>query len=148
MQSGWPAYAGWMLAAGMGIPILAMATGSLGTRIGNAPAAAAISLALACTVAVTVAAFTGGPVKGMLLSAPLPYYFAGVFMGFYLVSISFVAPRFGLGNAIFFVLFGQIVAATLIDHFGLFGADRTPVDRMRLIGIALMAVGVFLARKA
>ncbi len=64
-----------------------------------------------------------------------------------MLSITWVAPHFGLGNAVFFVLLGQIGAAALIDHFGLFGTRQTPVTGLRAAGIALMAVGVLLARR-
>ena len=71
----------------------------------------------------------------------------GLFMAFYLLTITWVAPRFGVGNAVFCVLLGQMVAATLIDHFGLFGARITPVTGQRLAGIAAMAGGLFLIQR-
>jgi transporter family-2 protein len=64
------------------------------------------------------------------------------------LSITYVAPRFGIGNAVFFVLLGQLVSAAAIDHFGLFEARVSPLSFTRLFGIALMAVGVFVTQKA
>ena len=61
--------------------------------------------------------------------------------------MTFIAPKFGVGNAIFFVLVGQLVSAATIDHFGLFGALRSAIDLKRTAGIALMIAGVYLARK-
>jgi transporter family-2 protein len=61
--------------------------------------------------------------------------------------VTWSAPRIGVANAIFFVLVGQIVAAGLIDQFGLFGALKSPMTPQRLIGVALMLAGVFLARR-
>ena len=52
-----------------------------------------------------------------------------------------------MGNAIFFVLLGQLVAAAAIDHFGLWGAIKSTLTLRRGIGIGVMAVGVYLARK-
>ncbi|MEM9127998.1 MAG: DMT family transporter, partial [Pseudomonadota bacterium] len=75
-------------------------------------------------------------------------FLAGVLVAFYVLSITFVAPRFGVGNAIFFVLLGQMISAAVIDHFGLFGAQRTPLDAMRLTGILLMAGGLALIQRA
>src|SRR3546814_7201283 len=71
-----------------------------------------------------------------------PFYFGGTFVAFYVIAVTFIAPRFGVGNAIFFVLVGQIASAAAIDHFGLFGAARFPIDIRRTAGIALMVVGV------
>ena len=53
----------------------------------------------------------------------------------------------GLGNAIFFVLLGQIVAAAIIDHFGLLGAIQSAITPKRALGLVVMAVGLYLARK-
>jgi len=53
----------------------------------------------------------------------------------------------GLGNAIFLVLIGQLVAATIIDHYGLLNAPKTPATIARITGLGLMAVGLYLARK-
>jgi hypothetical protein len=53
--------------------------------------------------------------------APKHLFFAGVLIAFYVLSITFIAPKFGIGNAVFFVLLGQLVSAAAIDHFALFG---------------------------
>ena len=65
----------------------------------------------------------------------------------YVLSITWAAPRIGIGNAVFFVLLGQLIAAALIDHFGLWGAMVATLTPRRLVGIAVMAQGVYLARK-
>lgn len=68
-------------------------------------------------------------------------------MAFYVLSITFVAPRFGVGNAIFFVLLGQVISAAAIDQFGLFGAMARPLTALRLGGIGLMVTGLFLIQR-
>src|SRR3546814_12783310 len=79
-------------------------------------------------------ALAGAAVTGSLgdirLSAEVPaqFYFGGTFVAFYVIAVTFIAPRFGVGNAIFFVLVGQIASAAAIAHFGLFGAARFPLD--------------------
>jgi transporter family-2 protein len=64
------------------------------------------------------------------------------------LSVTFIAPHFGVGNAVFFVLLGQLISAAAIDHFGLFGARVSSLDATRALGIALMATGVFITQKA
>jgi bacterial/archaeal transporter family-2 protein len=146
--SGWPAYAGIMLLAGVGIPLLAALNAGLGVRIGSAPAASVIALSVAMAAALVTTLATGMVPRGVDWSGIAPhFYLGGLFMAFYLLSITFIAPKFGIGNAVFFVLLGQIASAAAIDHFGLFGADKASIGGMRILGIALMAVGVFLARK-
>jgi transporter family-2 protein len=48
---------------------------------------------------------------------------------------------------VFFVLLGQLAAAATIDHFGLWGAVQSTVTPKRVLGIAMMGLGVYLARK-
>jgi transporter family-2 protein len=68
-------------------------------------------------------------------------------MLFYALSVTWAAPRIGVGNAVFFVLLGQLVAAAAIDHFALWGAMPSALTGRRLAGIVVMALGVYLARK-
>jgi transporter family-2 protein len=141
-------YAAVMLAAGIGIPLLAALNASLGQRIGS-PATAAFCLFLVALAATgIVVALTGTGAARALAAQPKHLFLAGLFVAFYVLSITWIAPRFGVGNAVFFVLLGQLVAAAAIDHFGLFGARVSPLSPMRAAGIALMAAGVFLTQKA
>ena len=81
------------------------------------------------------------------LAAPKYLWLGGVLVAFYVLSITYIAPHFGVGNAVFFVLLGQLAAAASIDHFGLFGAQVTPLTVNRAIGLGLMAAGVFVTQK-
>lgn len=143
-----PAFATIMLLTGVGIPILAALNGGLGGRLGSPMAASVILFGVALLIALAGALVTGalGDVK---LSADIPFHFylGGLFVAFYVIAVTFIAPRFGVGNAIFFVLVGQLASAATIDHFGLFGAAQFPIDAKRIAGIALMVAGVWLARR-
>jgi transporter family-2 protein len=147
LAGAWPIYAGIMLATGIGIPIMAAANATLGARLESAPVAAAILFAVAFATTALAAIVTGPPGKSLFAAAPWPYYVSGLLVAFYVLSITAIAPRFGVGNAIFFVLLGQIASAAAIDQFGLFGAAKSEIGIARLCGIVLMAAGVFLARK-
>ena len=61
---------------------------------------------------------------------PQPKYLllGGFLVAFYVLSVTWIAPRFGVGNAVFCVLLGQMLAASVIDHFGLFGAVARPLS--------------------
>ena len=88
----------------------------------------------------------GAPTQGWFVAPPL-YYAGGMLVAFYVLSLTYSAPRIGVANAVFFVLVGQIIAAGLIDQFGLFGAMKSPLNGTRLFGIALMLVGTYFARR-
>ena len=140
-------YAATMLLAGIGIPIMAAGNALLGAKLGSPASAAAIMFALALLVALAVAWATGGPQRALLGAAPWPYYLGGLVIAFYLLSITYLGPKLGIGTAVLLVLLGQIAAAATIDHFGLLGAPRTPLTAIRALGLVLMAGGVLLARR-
>jgi len=75
-------------------------------------------------------------------------FLGGVLVAFYVLAVTFVAPRFGVGNAVFFVLLGQMASAAVIDQFGLFGALVRPLTMMRAAGIGFMALGLLLIQRA
>lgn len=141
------AYALVMLLAGIGIPILAALNAQLGVRLGSPVAAAVVLFCVALGASLLVLAATGIEALARLPEAPRYLFLAGLLVAFYILSITFVAPRFGVGNAVFFVLLGQLVSAALIDHFGLFGARISPVSLTRAGGIAVMALGVWLTQR-
>ena len=143
-----PIYALTMLAAGIGIPLLAALNAALGVRIGS-PAAAAMVLFCVALFATTIVTLVTGPRALMNLPlAPRHLFLAGLFVAFYVLSITYIAPHFGIGNAVFFVLLGQLISAALIDHFGLFGARVSPLSLTRATGIAVMALGVWITQRA
>ena len=142
-----PHHAALMLAAGIGIPVLAALNAALGRHIA-APAAASVILFIVATLTALAAALLTKQTQALTLTAPKHLYLAGALIAFYVLSITWVAPTFGVGNAVFFVLLGQLISAAMIDHFGLFGANQTPLTLMRGAGIAVMALGVALTQFA
>lgn len=143
-----PIYALTMLAAGIGIPLLAALNAALGVRIGS-PAAAALVLFCVALMATAAATLVTGPkALAAVPLAPRHLLLGGLFVAFYVLSITYIAPHFGIGNAVFFVLLGQLISAAVIDHFGLFGARVSPLSLTRATGIAVMALGVWITQRA
>ncbi|WP_420568158.1 DMT family transporter [Thalassovita sp.] len=141
-------YALTMMAAGVGIPLLAALNAALGTRLGSPVAAASILFFVAFTGSVVILLLHGAAPLAKAWDAPKHLFLGGFFVLFYVLSVTFIAPKFGVGNAVFFVLLGQLICAAVIDHFGLFGARVNPLSLNRAIGIALMSAGVYMAQKA
>lgn len=142
-----PVYALTMLAAGIGIPVLAALNARLGAYIGSPPAAAVILFCVALSATVIVLFITDPRPIMRAWGAPKHLFLAGLFVAFYVLSVTFVAPHFGVGRSVFFVLIGQLISAAIIDHFGLMGAMQAPLTLSRAGGIALMASGVWLAMR-
>jgi transporter family-2 protein len=142
-------YAAIMLLAGVGIPIMAVLNTQMGKGIGS-PAAAATVLFIVAFLASAIAMFATNGTQSLRLVPSQPFYllFAGFGVVFYILSVTWIAPRFGLGNAIFCVLLGQMIAATAIDQFGLFGAVVKPLSLLRASGVGLMVLGVLFIQKS
>ncbi|MGB3408414.1 MAG: DMT family transporter [Jannaschia sp.] len=131
-----------MLAAGIGIPVLAALNARLGAGIGAPAAAATVLFAVAFSVSGAVALLTGTTGFARLAGQPPQLFLAGVLIAFYVLSITWIAPVFGVANAILFVILGQLISSALIDQFGLFGARAIAVSPLRLLGLATIAAGV------
>jgi len=138
-----------MLLAGIGIPLLAALNARLGANIGSPAAAATLLFLVALLAAAATMLITGGTrALADLADQPKHLFLAGVLIAFYVLTITWIAPVFGIGNAVFFVLLGQLISAAAIDHFGLFGAQATALTPMRVAGILVMAGGVALTQFA
>ncbi len=139
-------YALVMLMVGLGIPMFAALNGGLAARLQNPMLASTFALLAAIAVIVTTLLLTEGvPRLQFDASIPVWFYFGGVFVAIYILGMTWVAPRFGVGNAVAFVLLGQLISMALIDHFGWFGAAQFPITLQRVAGLLLMTAGVFLA---
>ncbi|MDF1669845.1 MAG: DMT family transporter [Roseovarius sp.] len=140
-------YVTLMLLAGIGIPVLAAMNAALGARINSPVAAGAILFVVAFVTALIVLIAIGQTSAiSQAVSAPKHLFLAGILVAFYVLSITFVAPHLGVGNAVFLVLLGQLISAAVIDHFGMFGAQVSPLSLTRAAGFGLMAAGIFVAQ--
>ena len=139
--------AAMMIAAGLGIPVFAALNAGLGQQLGGPVAATAVTFAIGFVIATAMLVFTGFPAASTFTFERPWLWIGAVVMLFYATSVAYSAPRIGLGNAIFFVLLGQIVAAAIIDHFGLLGSIQSAITPKRALGLAVMAFGLYLARK-
>ncbi len=141
-------YAIVMFMAGVGIPIMGALSGGLGARL-QSPALAAVILFVVGFVIAVVYLFMveGIPRSIPNVSIPIQYYLGGVFIIFYTLSITYIGPKFGIGNAVCFVLLGQLISMSVIDHFGLLSSLQYSITLQRFAGLLFMAVGVFLVVK-
>ena len=136
-----------MLATGIGILIMAALSATLGSTYESPAFAACILFLVALLISVAFLFAVEGGLKTFPNNVNLPFYFylAGAFVAFYVLSVTWVAPKFGVGNAVAFVLLGQLISMAAIDQFGLLGAPTHAITSPRFIGLILMSVGVFLA---
>jgi len=87
------------------------------------------------------------PVRHQLVSAPLYSDLGGIIIATYVVIITFLVPRIGVGTAIGLIVTGQIICAVIIDHFGLFSVPVHSISITRVAGVLLMIAGIYLVMK-
>jgi transporter family-2 protein len=91
-------------------------------------------------------AFRGGNLKNW---QGVPWYaFGSGILGLIIVgSIGYVVPRLGVAKGFTLTVASQFLIASLIDHFGFFGATVRPMEMTRSLGLCLMLLGVWLVVK-
>lgn len=142
------AIAALMFLTGIGIPLMATLNAGLGRQLESPGAATFILYCIGVVLAFGVMMASGGfPAAEKFRGIGPQFYTGAVFVVFYIVSITWAGPKIGIGNAVFFVLLGQLIAAAAIDHYGPWGAVQSAITPKRVLGIAVMALGVYLARK-
>ena len=136
-------FAAWSFLAGIGIPLVGVLNSGIARSVGNSLSATAITFAVALLVAAAVAVpLHGVPSFAQLRGIPFTGYGAGLVMGFYALSATLIIPRFGAASFIAFILVAQLIGATTIDQFGLFGVARRPVDLVRIAGLLVIVAGI------
>jgi transporter family-2 protein len=86
----------------------------------------------------------GGGKLGGWQSIPWYVLAAGVFGLVVIGAVSYTIPRVGAAAAIMTIVAGQLLISVVLDHFGLLGAALRPLDASRLLGLAVVLVGVWL----
>jgi len=89
----------------------------------------------------------GGGKLGQWRSVPWYALAAGVFGLVVIGAISYMIPRIGVAGSIITVVAGQLLVGTILDQFGWLGAMQRPLDATRLLGLAVVLIGVWLTVK-
>ncbi|AEK19159.1 hypothetical protein GYY_01360 [Methanococcus maripaludis X1] len=72
-----------------------------------------------------------------------PVYLLGGIMGVVIVLLSLiVVPELGALSAFSIFVGVQLISGALIDHFGIFGIQKSPITLLKLFGISLLLLGM------
>lgn len=125
-------------------------TNALLARPSDSPIIAAFISFLVGTIALgaVVAATSDRLFVPGLKQVPWYAWLGGFYGAFFVAVAAFGAPRVGVGVLLTAAVAGQLGAALVLDHFGLLGLARHPVNMTRLIGLALVLVGAVLVRRS
>jgi transporter family-2 protein len=80
-------------------------------------------------------------------SLPKWAWFGGVFAAYYLMASLIAIPKLGAASVFSLVIAGQMVASLILDSTGAFGVSQIPLSASRVLGTALMLIGVILLQK-
>jgi bacterial/archaeal transporter family-2 protein len=140
-----PLSLGLMFLIGLAIPVMASLNAALGLRIGSPAIAALILFGVAFLCIGLVALIRGEHADLGARNLHWSLFLGGTVVASYILAMTMLAPRIGIGNAVMLVLLGQLVSAALIDHIGLLGTSSHPMTLTRFIGLLGMAAGAFIA---
>jgi transporter family-2 protein len=75
-----------------------------------------------------------------------PWVLAGALCGLVLLFImAFSFPRIGAFRTMALFIFGQIITALLLDHYGALDLPEMPITPQRLLGALFLMIGVILS---
>ena len=143
----WP-YLLFGFLAGAMLPIQFGINAQLASWLDSPLRATLVSFAVgtAALFVVMAAAYRDWPAGERIGGAPWWVWVGGLLGAFYVLGSVVAAPKLGAATLVAVILAGQAVASLLVDHFGWVGFEESPVTPGRLVGIALVAVGVALVR--
>lgn len=132
--------------AGLAGAVQAAVMGELGERVGIVPAVtfSVIVALLLGLVALLVWERSFAGVRAAL-DEPAWLWLGGLMSIYIVLAITVGPPRIGVAATVGIVIAGNLVSAAAIDRYGLFGQDVIPLDRWRILGLLLLAVGAALS---
>ena len=135
--------------AGMAMPTQATVNSKLAVSVGNPILAAFISFMVGTIALFVYILLTGVPLSSLASAkdAPLVAWIGGFLGAFFVSVMATVLPRIGVALAFSLAISGQMIATLIIDHFGLLGVPVKGINLMRVLGAALITIGVILIRR-
>jgi len=142
-MSYWPHLMAALVGAGITIQVGMNATVRM--TIGSPILAAIVNFVVGLAALVLLAVASGARVvPGSVAAVPAWAWFGGLLGATYVAATTVLGPKLGAASFLALTLAGQMVAALLVDHYGVIGFPQSPLTPTRLIGTALLVVGVLL----
>ncbi|KZE37320.1 hypothetical protein AV656_12180 [Bhargavaea cecembensis] len=82
----------------------------------------------------------------LLAMATVPRWqlIGGLMGAIYVIILVFSVPKIGVAATLAGIIGGQVIMGAVIDHFGLFGGVRFPIDAKKVIAIVLLFASLYL----
>ena len=135
--------------AGAAVSLQPAFNGQLAGHLGSPLRAALVNFtagALVMLAVVSVFALRAGfPSAERLGQVPLHLWLVGGALGALFVSTAtWATPKIGAGAFFATLIAAQLIAALVIDHFGLVGLEAKPATLARLAGVPILMLGAWL----
>ncbi|MBD1371266.1 DMT family transporter [Hazenella sp. IB182357] len=128
---------------GICVAFQAGVNGALGRKIGTVEGAFISFFVGAFTLLIAMLVIGKGDVM-RVFTVPKWQLLGGVLGSIYVVCMVIATPRIGVASAIVALIFGQVVASMIIDHFGLISGQAIPISGKRILGVLLLGVAMYL----
>ena len=136
-----------LLTAGVGglIALQAPINSQLGKKVGTFQAAF-VSFAIGTIVLLVIAALATGGLGRIGEARHLTWYYlsGGVLGAAYVTSVLVTVRSLGAGGVVAATIAGQLTAAVVVDQFGLLNVEKEPITALKVLGLLLLALGVWL----
>lgn len=119
------------------------------TAVGSPVNAAFVSFAVG-TAALGILAVVLQTRPDMAASRALPWYawVGGLYGAIFVVAAAWGVPKLGVATTITLMVAGQLMLSLVLDHFGVMGVPKQPLNLSRVAGVALVLAGVLLVRRS
>jgi len=87
------------------------------------------------------------PDWGIVKTAPFYLFIGGLMGAVFVSSVIFFIPKIGVTTVLAASIAGQLIASSIIDHYGFFGISIHSISFGRIAGIILLLFGIFLIQK-
>lgn len=142
-MSYWPHLFAALVGAGLTVQVGMNAT--VRFAIGSPVLAAIVNFVVGLAALLLVAVASGARwAPGSAAAVPAWAWFGGLLGAAYVAATTVLGPRLGAAALLALTLAGQMVAALLVDHYGVIGFPQSPLTPARLLGAVLLVAGVLL----
>jgi transporter family-2 protein len=131
------------LLGGVAVAIQGQINGGLGKKVGILEASF-ISFAVGTLALLFIVLFFGDGDFLAISTVPKWQLIGGLLGAFYVIVTVLVIPKIGVAPAFVAIIAGQLIIGAVIDHFGLFGGNRIPIDAKKVTAIVLLFFSLYL----
>jgi len=130
--------------AGMAVTAQSGMNGTLGRTLGHPLWATLVSLSVSIAVILPLLMVLRISPPTMLAMSKVPTWawIGGACGAFYVTAALVLAPKIGASSFVVAVVAGQLIASVVLDHYGVAGFAARPATTSRLLGVAVVIVGV------